>query len=106
MTTLVQDPVEPIPGNSVHCDDSEWVDDSSVSILPIPILAFFLPHADLNEIEADEFLRKCGRPSKLINRQVEVSKIVCIPAGVTRILSLGIWQWCPARVSWEADEVL
>jgi hypothetical protein len=34
---------------------------------------------------------------------VTVNRIGCIPAGLTRIITLGIWQWCPARVSWEAD---
>jgi len=26
-----------------------------------------------------------------------------VPAGLTRIITLGIWQWCPATVTYEAD---
>ena len=75
-------------------------------MLSIPVVAFFVPHADLNEIEADDYLKRCGEPQKLINRKVEVSKKACIPAGLTRIITLDIWQWCPAEVSWEADSGL
>ena len=79
------------------------VDDSSVAVLPVPVAAFFVPHADLNEIKAEDYLKRCGEPSKLRNRAVKVSRMACIPAGLTRIITLGIWQWCPANVSWEAD---
>ena len=87
----------------VHCSGSEGVDDSSLAVLPIPVVAFFVPHWDLHDIKADDYLKRCGDPSKLINRHVEVNRTACIPAALTRIISLGIWQWCPARVSWEAD---
>jgi hypothetical protein len=40
---------------------------------------------------------------RVVNRQVEVNRIACVPAALTRIISLGIWQWCPALVTWEAD---
>jgi hypothetical protein len=88
-----------------HCSGDEWADDSSLAVLPIPVVAFFVPHADLNEIKADDYLRRCGDNTKLINREVEVHKGACIPAALTRIITLGIWQWCPARVEWEADRV-
>lgn len=86
-----------------HCSGSEGVDDSSLAVLPIPVVAFFVPHWNLHDIKADDYLKRCGDPTKLINRQVEVNRTACIPAALTRIISLGIWQWCPARVSWEAD---
>jgi hypothetical protein len=86
-----------------RCSGSEGVDDSSLAVLPIPIVAFFVPHWNLHDIKADDYLKRCGDPTKLINRHVEVNRIGCIPAALTRIISLGIWQWCPARVSWEAD---
>ena len=86
-----------------HCSGSERVDDSSLAVLPIPVVAFFVPHWNLHDIKADEYLKRCGDPTKLINRQVEVNRTACIPAALTRIISLGIWQWCPASVSWEAD---
>jgi hypothetical protein len=30
---------------------------------------------------------------------------MCVPTVLTRVLSLGVWQWCPADVSWEADVI-
>ncbi len=86
-----------------HCSGSEGVDDSSMAVLPVPLVAFFVPHVDLHDIKADDYLRRCGDPTKLVNRRVTVNRIGCIPAGLTRIITLGIWQWCPAHVSWEAD---
>ena len=32
-----------------------------------------------------------------------MNRTACVPAGLTRIATLGVWQWCPASVSWEAD---
>jgi hypothetical protein len=86
-----------------HCSGSEGIDDSSLAVLPIPVVAFFVPHWNLHDIKADEYLKRCGDPTKLINRHVEVNRTACIPAALTRIISLGIWQWCPASLSWEAD---
>lgn len=86
-----------------HCSGSEGVDDSSIAVLPVPVVAFFVPHVNLHDIKADDYLKRCGDPSKLINRHVTVNRTGCIPAGLTRIITLGIWQWCPANVSWEAD---
>ena len=91
------------PKTGVHCSGSEGADDSSLAVLPIPVVAFFVPHWNLHDIKADDYLKRCGDPTKLINRNVEVNRNWCIPAGLTRIISLGIWQWCPARVSWDAD---
>lgn len=99
---LVRDDVKR-PKTGAHCSGSEGVDDSSIAVLPVPLVAFFVPHADLHEIKADDYLRRCGESSKLINRQVTINRTACIPAGLTRIITLGIWQWCPARMSWEAD---
>ncbi len=100
---MVEDPKRQVSAEAVHCSGSETVGDSSVAVLPIPIVAFFVPHTDVNEIRAEEYLKRCGESSKLRNRRVEVSRTACIPAGLTRIITLGIWQWCPANVSWEAD---
>ncbi|ALA57354.1 hypothetical protein [Nitrospira moscoviensis] len=99
---LVHDDVK-YAQTGAHCSGSESVDDSSLAVLPIPVVAFFVPHWNLHDIKADDYLRRCGEPTKLINRHVEVNRLACIPAGLTRIISLGIWQWCPASVSWEAD---
>ncbi|WP_333872948.1 hypothetical protein [Methylobacter sp.] len=88
---------------TAHCSGSEWTDDSSLAVVPIPIVAFFMPHADLNDIKADDYLKRCGDSSKLVNREVDIGHGACIPASLSMILTLGIWQWCPATVSWEAD---
>lgn len=86
-----------------HCSGSEWADDSTLAVVPIPVVAFFMPHTDLNDIKADDYLKRCGDSTKLINREVDVGHGACVPAVLTRILTLGIYQWCPASVSWEAD---
>src|SRR5574341_382524 len=99
---LVHDDVKH-PHTGAHCSGSEGVDDSSLAVLPIPVVAFFVPHWDLHDIKADDYLRRCGDSTKLINRHVEINRNWCIPAALTRIISLGIWQWCPARISWETD---
>ena len=102
-TTLVNDPVVQTKSAAAYCSGSEWSDNSSLAVVPVPIAAFFLPHFDLNEVRADDYLRRCGEPSSLVNRNVEVSRVACIPAGLTRFITLGVWQWCPAHISWKAD---
>jgi len=101
--TVVHD--EPsAPRNVVsHCQGSEWVDASSVAALPIPVVAFFSPHADLSSLKPDDYLNRCGPTIELANRKVVLDKSACIPASLTEILTLGIWQWCPATVTWSAD---
>jgi hypothetical protein len=47
--------------------------------------------------------RSRGDSTKLVNRKVVVNCTACIPAALTRIITLDIWQWCPVSVSWEAD---
>ncbi|MHC9063266.1 hypothetical protein ACYX34_11320 [Nitrospira sp. CMX1] len=101
-TALVRDDVR-YPKTEAHCSGSQGVDDSSIAVLPVPVVAFVVPHANLHDIKADDYLKRCGDPTKLINRKVEVNRTACIPAGLTRIITLGIWQWCPATISWEAD---
>ncbi len=102
--TLVKDDVRNVKTSGDHCSGSEWVDDSAIAALPIPFVAFFVPHIDLHDIKADEYLKRCGGdPTRLVNRTVEVNRTACIPAALVYIITLGIWQWCPAQVSWEAD---
>ena len=101
-STLVHDDVK-YPKTEAHCSGSEGADDSSIAVLPVPVVAFIVPHVNLHDIKADQYLKRCGDPTKLLNRKVQVSRAACIPAGLTRIITLGIWQWCPASVSWEAD---
>ncbi len=101
--TLVKDDTHSASTDTTQCSGSEWVDDSSLAVLPIPVVAFFMPHTDLNDIKADDYLKRCGDSNKLINREVSIGRGACFPTALTRIVTLGIWQWCPARVSWEAD---
>jgi len=101
--SLVKDDTRSSSAGTSHCSGSEWVDDSTLAVLPIPVVAFFMPHTDLNDIKADDYLKRCGDSSKLVNREVDMGHGACVPAVLTRILTLGIWQWCPATVSWEAD---
>ena len=102
-STLINDPVKQVPDQAAHCSGSETVDDSSIAVLPVPVVAFFVPHVDLHEIKPEAHLQTCGDSGKSVNRKVEVSRTACIPAGLTRIITLGVWQWCPATVSWQAD---
>jgi hypothetical protein len=100
---LIKDDTRRDSTGADHCSGSEWTDDSSLAVLPIPVVAFFMPHTDLSDIKADDYLKRCGDTTKLINREVDVGHGACVPTALTRIVTLGIWQWCPARVSWEAD---
>jgi hypothetical protein len=100
---LVKEDTRHASAGAAPCSGAEWTDDSSLSVLPIPVVALVMPHADLNKIKADDYLKRCGDTTKLINREVEAGYGACIPAALTRVITLGIWQWCPARVSWKAD---
>jgi PBP1b-binding outer membrane lipoprotein LpoB len=100
---LVKDDTVRTSSGTDHCSGSEWTDDSSLAVIPIPVVAFFSPHTDLHDINADNYLKRCGDVTRLVNRKVEVGHGACVPASLTRVLTLGIWQWCPAYVSWEAD---
>jgi hypothetical protein len=79
-STLVRDDVKRTAGLNGHCAGSEWVDDSSIAVLPVPIVAFITPQVDLHHVASEPYL-----------------------AGLSRIITLGVWQWCPARVTWSAD---
>jgi hypothetical protein len=102
-STLIKDDTRQSTVGTAHCSGSEWADDSTLAVVPIPVVAFFMPHTDLNDIKADDYLKRCGDSSQLVNREVDVGKGACVPAVLTRLLTLGIYQWCPAHVSWEAD---
>jgi hypothetical protein len=102
-STLVRDDVKRTTGLDGHCAGSEWVDDSSLAVLPVPVVAFFVPHFDLHKVSSEPYLHRCGDSARVVNRDVSVNTAACIPAGLTRIVTLGVWQWCPARVAWSAD---
>ena len=102
-SALVRDDVKRTTGLGSHCAGSEWVDDSSLAVLPVPVVAFFVPHFDLHKVSSEPYLHRCGDSTRVVNRDVSVNTAACIPAGLTRIVTLGVWQWCPARVAWSAD---
>lgn len=103
VSTLVHDDVKRTVGIDGHCSGSQWVDDSSIAVLPVPVVAFVTPHIDLRDVSSEPYLNRCGASTKVINRDVSVNRLACLPAGLTRIITLGVWQWCPARVTWSAD---
>lgn len=103
VSTLVRDDVKRTAGLDGHCAGSEWVDDSSLAVLPVPVVAFFVPHFDLHKVTSEPYLNRCGALTRVVNRDVSVNKTACLPAGLTRIITLGVWQWCPAHVAWSAD---
>ena len=103
VSTLVHDDVKRTAGIDGHCSGSQWVDDSSIAVLPVPIVAFVTPHFDLHQVSSEPYLNRCGASTRVVNRDVSVNRVACLPAGLTRIVTLGVWQWCPARVTWSAD---
>jgi hypothetical protein len=102
-STLVRDDVKRTAGLNGHCAGSEWVDDSSIAVLPVPVVAFITPQVDLHHVASEPYLNRCGPSTRVVNREVSVNRLACMPAGLTRIITLGVWQWCPARVTWSAD---
>lgn len=102
---LVDEKGRTMPGARTvsHCSGSEWQDNSLMAVVPIPIIGLGMPTQEINEITADDVLAKCGPPDRLTNRRVEVDRTACIPTVLTRVISFGVWQWCPANVSYEAD---
>ncbi len=102
-STLVRDDAKRTTGLDGHCAGSEWVDDSSLAVLPVPVVVFFVPHFDLHRLTSEPYLSRCGASTRVVNREVSVNTVACLPTGLTRIITLGVWQWCPARVAWSAD---
>jgi hypothetical protein len=88
---------------TTHCAGSEWMDNSVMAVVPIPIIGLGMPTQEINQIKRDDVLAKCGPPDRLVNRRVEVDRTACVPTVLTRVISLGVWQWCPASVSYSAD---
>jgi len=100
---LVKESGQPASPVVSHCSGSEWMDNSMIAVVPVPIVAFASPTQDLNDITTDDVLRRCGPPERLANRHVEVNRGLCVPLTLTRLISLGVWHWCPADVSYDAD---
>lgn len=100
---LVKESGNPRPVATAHCSGSEWTDNSMIAVVPLPIISYASPTQEINEIKADDVLAQCGPLDRLANRHVEVNRSWCVPTAITRLLTLGIWHWCPANVTWDAD---
>jgi len=59
-STLVRDNVKRLAGLDGYCAGSEWVHDSSLALLPVPVVAFFVPHFDLHKVSSEPHLNRCG----------------------------------------------
>ena len=87
---LVKESGQPAQAVASHCSGSEWMDNSMIAVVPIPIVAFAMPTQELNEIKTDDVLRRCGPPERLANRDVEVNRGACVPTTLTRLITLGV----------------
>ena len=67
-STLVRDDVKRTTGLEGHCAGSEWADNSSLAILPVPVVAFFVPHFDLHKVSSEPYLNRCGASTRVVNR--------------------------------------
>jgi len=67
---LVKESGQPAGPAVSHCSGSEWMDNSMIAVVPVPIAAFAMPTQELNEIKAEDVLRRCGPPERLVNRGV------------------------------------
>src|SRR5256885_13974848 len=102
---LVDERTRPTPSNATtvsHCSGSEWEDNSMMAVVPLPIIGFGMPTQEINKIDADNVLSKCGPLDRLAKRKVQGDPTACVPTGLTRVISLGVWQWGPADRSWDA----
>src|SRR5215468_3824671 len=84
--TLVHDELSrPSDIPEAHCRGAEWTNESSVAAIPIPFVAFLSPQIDLNRVEAQDYLDRCGDSRRLVNRDVSVDRSACIPSFFSRI---------------------
>lgn len=54
-STLVRDEVQPTAGVEGHCSGGKWADNSSIAVLPVSVVVFFVPHFDLNKIPGEPY---------------------------------------------------
>lgn len=103
--TLVEDAKVDPPAQARHCEGSESVTTTHTAVLPIPIVAFFVPRVTGNAPDSSEVLANCGG-TQLVNRKVTRSYAACAPTiFLTTLVSLGIVGVCPSSVHYEADVV-
>jgi hypothetical protein len=103
--TTMHDARVSTPPQARHCDDSEVVTTTHLAVLPIPLVAFFMPRVTLNAPDSSAFLAKCGGQQQ-VNRTVQANYAACVPTVfLTTLITLGIVGACPKLVSWHADVV-
>jgi len=93
------------PTEARRCDDSEMVTSTHLAVLPVPLVAFFMPRVTLNAPDSSAFLAKCGGKHQ-VNRSVHTNYAACVPTVfLTTLVTLGIVGACPKLVTWHADVV-
>lgn len=105
-STLLQEArVTPPPPQARHCEGSTSVTSTHTAVLPIPLVAFFMPRVTANAPDSGKLLAACGGKQQ-VNRQVQANYAVCAPViFVTTLISLGVVGVCPRLVHYEADVV-
>src|SRR3989442_15523159 len=71
---LVDERTRPTPSNATtvsHCSGSEWEDNSMMAVVPLPIIGFGMPTQEINKIDADNVLSKCGPLDRLRKLKAE-----------------------------------
>lgn len=103
--TLVEDALVATPPQAWHCEGSESVTSTHTAVLPIPVVAFFVPRVTSGAPDSSELLANCDG-TELVNRKVTRNYAVCAPViFLSTIISLGIVGVCPFRVHYEADVI-
>jgi hypothetical protein len=87
-STLVRDDVKRTAGLEGHRSGSDWVDDSSIAVLPVPIVAFITPHVDLHKIPSEPYSNQCGPSTRVVNRPLSINRTTCLPGRLTRIITV------------------
>lgn len=101
--TMVQDARVSPPPQSRHCEGSESIASTHMAVLPIPLVAFFMPRVTTNAPDSSKLLDRCSGKQR-VNRTVEANYAACVPViFLTTIVSLGIVGVCPTLVHYEAD---
>src|SRR3989442_9586597 len=84
---LVKESGQPAQAVASHCSGSEWMDNSMIAVVPIPIVAFAMPTQELNEIKTDDVLRRCRPPPGLANPRLEGKPRACGPTTRTPLIT-------------------
>jgi hypothetical protein len=103
--TKVHDVHMATPNQARQCADSEMVTSTHMAVLPIPVVAFFMPRVTFNSVDSSDVLAHCGGKQQ-VNRQVKANYAACVPTiFLTTIVTLGIVGLCPTYVSYNADVI-